>query len=375
MRVTSQGNHNLEQEGQGSQQRRQAFKQRKRLGQTVLGTVTEELKPGLAWVNVDGLRLLAELPFAATKGQTLLLRIEQLEPQILLKFLRSLQAGPNNQMGLYTNLRNKIDLAWQDFLSSRLKANLGNPANPLTSNTPEVSFLNLPPLTLGEPFPAAWLQTGCQVTATLQQLFQEFLQQNRRQAQLSPIPSQNTSEIRLENNFETSPEADFEIAPETGEIDSFAASSFSKGEKALRSLQRETVTSLSDLGAEAWQHVPWHSPLGSAQELLVLQQPEHKLEQVFLSGVWPKIGPGLIEALTLQERASLRVYTQNPLSLPEAATLLNLAGLPQTLAFARQQFNLQHTALTSLTCLELKTKSPDTASSLLLKLSQTARLL
>lgn len=405
MRVSNNANQSFEQSGQGSQQRQQAFKQRKQLGQAVLGTVTQELKPGLAWVNVDGLSLLAELPFAAAKGQSLLLRIEQLEPQILLKFLRSLHAGPNNQMGLYANLRNKIDLAWQNFLSGKLKTEPGSPDSPLTGshladnpladrplpsnplgNLGGVSFLELPPLSLGEPFPAIWLQAGCQMTATLQDLFQEFLKQNKQQAQPQPHEAplrHNASATRLESsaeaNRETGHETDHETGQELGQetdlADTFFAKSLSEGQKALHTLQRETVTSLSDLGAKAWQHVPWHSPHGCQQELLVLHQPEHKLEQVFLSGVWPRVGAGLIVGLTLQERASLRVYTQNPLSLPETAALLNLAGLPQTLAFARQQFNLPHTATSDLTCLELKAKSPDTASSILLKLSQSTPLL
>ena len=79
--------------GQGGS-RSDSFRKRHRVGQQVRGVLLKNLPDSMAWVEIDGDRLLAQLEVAHPEGSRLLFVIKQLTPEIVLKELRaSLSAG------------------------------------------------------------------------------------------------------------------------------------------------------------------------------------------------------------------------------------------------------------------------------------------
>ncbi|MCA1743852.1 MAG: hypothetical protein LC631_07905, partial [Desulfovibrionales bacterium] len=61
------------------------FKVKYRVGQIVPGIILDYDSPGLAWVLVDDLRLLASVARDYFRGQRLHLKIESVYPEIVLK--------------------------------------------------------------------------------------------------------------------------------------------------------------------------------------------------------------------------------------------------------------------------------------------------
>ena len=73
--------------GGGSRDRSNLFKRSHHVGQKVRGRVVNTVADGLAWVDVDGHRLLAQLGGKPPVNSILTFQIQQLTPQIVLKVL------------------------------------------------------------------------------------------------------------------------------------------------------------------------------------------------------------------------------------------------------------------------------------------------
>jgi hypothetical protein len=71
----------------GGGSRSDRFRSRHRPGQKVRGILVKNLPESMAWVDIDGERLLAQLETARPEGSRLLFLIQQLVPQIILKEL------------------------------------------------------------------------------------------------------------------------------------------------------------------------------------------------------------------------------------------------------------------------------------------------
>ncbi len=317
MRIGNNSNESFDgYTGQNSQKRRQAFRRHKSIGQKVLGTVMENLKHGRAWVNVGGLTLLAELPFATEPGQKLLLCIEQLEPEIILKCIKPLRYTEfNTQIQLYTNLRNKIESIWINCLSQH-----------------DIQSSIFPPdskkeLVIGNPFPFEIIQKGNSLVDFLHMSFYQ---------KISAIMPQE-----LEPAF-----------------------------TALTDMRKEISSILTVKNLKIWLSVPWHSFEGRQQELIIICPTGQRLEQFFISGIWPEIGEVFISGMVLDKDLAFRVNALHlPPTLNELANLLNLPGLARTIYLARSQSGQPNPAeITSITCLDIKKCPPDTVANLLLRM-------
>ena len=71
----------------GGGSRSDRFRSRHRRGQKVRGILVKNLPDSMAWVDIDGERLLAQLESPRTEGSRLLFLVQQLVPQIILKEL------------------------------------------------------------------------------------------------------------------------------------------------------------------------------------------------------------------------------------------------------------------------------------------------
>lgn len=69
------------------QDRSGTFRKRHRVGERVSGRILRRERPGLAWVNFEGVELLAQIESNPEPGSTLLFQVMQLEPEIELKEL------------------------------------------------------------------------------------------------------------------------------------------------------------------------------------------------------------------------------------------------------------------------------------------------
>jgi len=67
--------------------RSSSFRQGRRVGQKVRGRVIKRISTDMAWVEIDGVRLLAQLQSAPREGTWLVFVIQQLSPEIVLKEL------------------------------------------------------------------------------------------------------------------------------------------------------------------------------------------------------------------------------------------------------------------------------------------------
>jgi len=74
-------------------QRSKRFRMAHRAGQKVRGTVAHWQEPGLAWVEIDGHRLLARIGEDAVLGQERWFLIVRLEPDIVLRALSGSPGG------------------------------------------------------------------------------------------------------------------------------------------------------------------------------------------------------------------------------------------------------------------------------------------
>ena len=81
----------------GNWSRSDSFKRKHRLGQRVRGVLIKNIPDDMAWVEIDGDRLLAQLTIAHPEGARLSFTIEQLTPNIILKELKGDRHndGPN----------------------------------------------------------------------------------------------------------------------------------------------------------------------------------------------------------------------------------------------------------------------------------------
>lgn len=81
----------------GERDRSGRFRKRHRAGQRVRGVVREwqSQAQGLAWVDIDGHRLLAQLPPDTRLGLERLFLVVSLEPEIVLRALPSRPGGLN----------------------------------------------------------------------------------------------------------------------------------------------------------------------------------------------------------------------------------------------------------------------------------------
>ena len=388
------GGHN---QADDAEKRQQAFRQNKQLGQEVQGTVLKpwgEKTPGQVWIDVGGLALTAQLPFEAWPGQRLLLRIESLEPEILLKFIKQVYgASAAVQVQAYTSLRNRFQSSWQTFFQALLSGDspstspnsLTNGLEAATPTHPEgieglIAWANLakliasleggaspkfgrglaglagpqapamaaaeqkrhlfgdppteptiePLVQIGEPFPAWLVNVGESLVASLYKIWSNNF--------LNSLPDQTKMEL---------------------------------GE--LNAMQFSSVKSLESKGVRAWSHIPWASPSGREQELLIMRPQGQRLEQVLISGIWPELGTVFINALCLNGQISCRVHVQNLCSFEQTLQILNLPGLGQTIQQIAQKHALpsetsKKLAARSITCLELKQCSADTIPAILLRL-------
>ncbi|QGY41003.1 hypothetical protein GM415_12995 [Pseudodesulfovibrio cashew] len=83
MRIRDSGSHFFG--SGGGNDRSDSFKKGRKKGQKVRGTLVKRVSPELAWVDIEGHKLLAQLPFSPSEGGTLTFLIRQLEPEIILK--------------------------------------------------------------------------------------------------------------------------------------------------------------------------------------------------------------------------------------------------------------------------------------------------
>lgn len=309
-----------------SQKRQQSFRRQKKTGQEVIGTVLKALTTELAWIEVEGMPLTATLPFEPMPGQRLLLRVESLEPEIVLKFLSQLEAqsGPL-QIHAYTGARNNFEALWQNFLQQTIKTH-NTEKQPSTDYEQSSPNLTETEIVVGEVFPQHVIEAG-------EKLVREL----------------HTS---WTNNFVLSlPEED------------------QKTIRAMDSMRLSAAKTLGQKGLRAWLHIPWTSITGYETEMIIIRPETERLEKILISGIWPELGAVLISALCLDKEISCRVYTQTQRPFALAAAILNLGGIGEVLRIAAKQFDLPNRAeQINLTCLEFKQKTSDTVPAILLRM-------
>ena len=301
-----------------SENRRRQFRASHALGQEVEGEVLKDIGSGLFWVEVGGFVLSARLPFEARPGQRLLLRIDGLEPEILLKFVKQLHGRAGAvEVQAYTAMRGACDTAWGEFLLKEF-------APEGLQETPETG--KAPPLKLGEPFPGELVVRSELEVSWLRGLWGD----------------------KFTSGLE---------AGAAGKIRELAA------------IQKAHAQSLEACGVRAWMHIPWAGFVGRDKELLLIQEEGQGLEKMLVSGVWPKIGGAFITGMCLNGEMSLRVAAQAEIPFEEAVGVLNLAGLGQVLREVKEACGLLPWPETgNITCLEYRKRPPDTVPGILLRM-------
>ncbi|NDV20590.1 hypothetical protein GO013_14355 [Pseudodesulfovibrio sp. JC047] len=88
--------------GFGDGNRSESFKKRHRIGQKIRGTVIKNIANGMAWVDLNGDRLLAQVATSHREGSTLFFQITALHPKIMLKELTDGHSGSSAPLGLAT---------------------------------------------------------------------------------------------------------------------------------------------------------------------------------------------------------------------------------------------------------------------------------
>lgn len=84
----------------GGWSRSDSFKRKHRLGQKVRGILLKNVADNMAWVEINGDRLLAQLEITHPEGSRLIFVIKQLTPHIILKELSGRQSGTTGTLGL-----------------------------------------------------------------------------------------------------------------------------------------------------------------------------------------------------------------------------------------------------------------------------------
>ena len=384
-----------------AQKRQQFFRQSNKVGQEVQGIVLSprgEKAPGQAWIDVGGLPLTAQLPFEAQPGQRLLLRIESLEPEIVLKFLKQVHGAPAlMQIQLYTALRHQLHSTWHKFWHNALAGKddtteLANFAlkgpNKLPNSLPG-NLIELP----GFKQLTAWanladlIAKGASLGASLgasppaspPASLEASLKEMEPASTTGGAPassgfmgsekhaeSAGLHELRATQAGQTA-QAEFSLAlgepfpswlVDTGEklvcslhkiwSEKFITNLPKQTQKELaeiNAIQLSTVKSLEPKGVRAWSQIPWASPHGSQRELLILRPDGQKLEQVFISGMWPGLGGVFINAMALNGQISCRVQVQNLLPFEQVAQIINLPGLGQIINLVAAKYNIASEAL------------------------------
>lgn len=87
-------------DGRGSRSRSASFKKGRRIGQKVRGTLIKWVSEDMAWVNIDGHRLLAQLQSRPPVGARLTFVIKQLQPNIILKELYEVPESAANTISM-----------------------------------------------------------------------------------------------------------------------------------------------------------------------------------------------------------------------------------------------------------------------------------
>ncbi|BBD07980.1 hypothetical protein [Desulfovibrio ferrophilus] len=91
MRISGWGSNNSS-DSRKERERSAAFQRRHRIGERVTGRVLKRERSGYAWVDFEGLELLANIQSDPEPGSRLLFQIIRLEPDILLQELHVAQA-------------------------------------------------------------------------------------------------------------------------------------------------------------------------------------------------------------------------------------------------------------------------------------------
>ena len=394
-----------------AQKRQQFFRQSNKVGQEVQGIVLSprgEKAPGQAWIDVGGLPLTAQLPFEAQPGQRLLLRIESLEPEIVLKFLKQVHGAPAlMQIQLYTALRHQLHSTWHKFWHNALAGKddtteLANFAlegpnklpNSLPGNlielpgfkqltawanladliakgaslkvSPGASLKEMDPANTAVGAPTTSGFMGSEKHAEFGALY-EAREAQAGQSAYGNFEPATVKQAGQELQAGQTAQAEFSLAlgepfpswlVDTGEklvcslhkiwSEKFISNLPKQTQKELaeiNAIQLSTVKSLEHKGVRAWSQIPWASPHGSQRELLILRPDGQRLEQVFISGMWPGLGGVFINAMALNGQISCRVQVQNLLPFEQVAQIINLPGLGQIINLVAAKYNIASEAL------------------------------
>lgn len=136
-RVSQDGNAFFGSGGGTPGERQAAFRRKAAPGQVVEGLVTgvEDEAARIYRVRVEGLELTAATPFAVRRGTRLLLRVESLYPDIVLKFLRLAHGARGFDMGSYAQARARAEAGVEEAareaaaMRAEFCARLGAPAS------------------------------------------------------------------------------------------------------------------------------------------------------------------------------------------------------------------------------------------------------
>lgn len=116
----------------GGGNRSDRFRNRHRPGQKVRGMLIKNLPDSLAWVDIDGERLLAQLESPRPEGSRLLFLVQQLIPQIILKELTGgTQGNAANALGRISDFDSARTLFENRLCSALKQAGLFGRAMPL----------------------------------------------------------------------------------------------------------------------------------------------------------------------------------------------------------------------------------------------------
>lgn len=85
MRIRNSGSGSFGSGTKGGRNRKDSFKKDHQSGQKVRGTLLKWVSEDMAWVNIDGHKLLAQLQSRPPVGASLTFIIKQLQPEIILK--------------------------------------------------------------------------------------------------------------------------------------------------------------------------------------------------------------------------------------------------------------------------------------------------
>ena len=103
--------------GFGGKSRSDSFKQKHKLGGKIKGKLLKWVSDDMAWVSIDGDKLLAQLHSAHKEGASLTFIIKQLTPDIILKEVFEFSSGSANALDLANNFNTARTLFENRFRS------------------------------------------------------------------------------------------------------------------------------------------------------------------------------------------------------------------------------------------------------------------